>query len=136
MDRDDQGLNELIARAGLRPTRQRRELARLLFGGPARHVTAEMLKRDAEREGVRVALATVYNTLHRFTEAGLLREIPVDSARTWFDTSTVPHHHFFDTRSRELIDIAGDGIRIRDLPAPPEGTVIEGVDVVVRLRRA
>ena len=84
-----------LSGAGLRPTRQRKELGRLLFDGPDRHVTAEVLHDEAMRAGVRVSLATVYNTLNQFTEAGLMREIVVDGDRTYFDTNTSDHHHFF-----------------------------------------
>ena len=133
MDHDTDHLNDLLIRAGLRPTRQRRQLAGLLFGGTDRHVTAEVLKREAEREGIRVALATVYNTLHQFTEVGLLREIIVDSTRTWFDTNTAGHHHFFNTQSRKLTDIPEDRISVGVLPAAPEGTAIDHVDVVIRV---
>ncbi len=133
MNHDADSLNDLLNRAGLRPTRQRRQLAGLLFSGGDRHITAEMLKREAEREGIRVALATVYNTLHQFTEVGLLREIVVDSTRTWFDTNTAGHHHFFNTQSRELTDIPEGRIVVSDLPASPEGTSIDHVDVVIRV---
>ncbi len=133
MDHDADSLNDLLNRAGLRPTRQRRQLAGLLFGGGDRHVTAELLKREAEGQGIRVALATVYNTLHQFTEVGLLREIIVDSTRTWFDTNTAGHHHFFNTQSHELTDIPEDRISVSVLPAPPGGTAIDHVDVVIRV---
>ncbi len=133
MDHDADSLNDLLNRAGLRPTRQRRQLAGLLFGGGDRHVTAELLKREAEGQGIRVALATVYNTLHQFTEVGLLREIIVDSTRTWFDTNTAGHHHFFNTQSHELTDIPQDSISVSVLPAPPGGTAIDHVDVVIRV---
>ncbi len=127
------GPRGLLRAAGLRPTRQREELAGLLFRGGHRHATAEALHREALRAGVRVSLATVYNTLHRFTGAGLLREVVVDSGRAHFDTNTGPHHHFFDTASQELTDIPADGVTVGGLPAPPPGTAVAGVDVVVRV---
>ena len=120
--------------AGLRPTRQREALAGLLFRGGDRHATAETLHREALRDGLRVSLATVYNTLHRFTEAGLLREVTVDSGPAYFDTNTAPHHHFFNTASRELTDIPADGVTVNGSPAPPPGTTVDGVDVIVRVR--
>ena len=119
--------------AGLRPTRQRQELAGLLFGAGDRHVTAEVLHREAGIAGIRVSLATVYNTLHQFTEAGLLREVVVDSHRSYFDTNTGHHHHFYNTAKQELTDIPGDHLVVTSLPEPPEGTDIREVDVVVRI---
>lgn len=125
-----------LREAGLRPTRQRRLLADLLFHHGNRHVTAERLHHEAARAGFHVSLATVYNTLHQFTAAGLLRQVVVDSARNHFDTNTEPHQHFYDEADGELIDIAGDSISVSGLPAPPEGMAVAAVDVVVRLRPA
>jgi Fur family iron response transcriptional regulator len=126
-------LGERLREAGLRPTRQRRELAGLLFGAGDRHVTAEVLHREAGDAGVRVSLATVYNTLHQFTEAGLLREVVVDAHRSYFDTNTGHHHHFYNTAAQELTDIPGHHVAVTSLPAPPDGTEIREVDVVVRI---
>ncbi|NQV84311.1 MAG: transcriptional repressor [Rhodospirillales bacterium] len=119
--------------AGLRPTRQRLALAKLLFEGPDRHVTAEILRAEAQAANVRVSLATVYNTLHQFTTAGLLREIVVDSQRSYFDTNISDHHHFFYEGSGRLDDIPGDQIAVTSMPAPPVGTTIKRVDVIVRV---
>lgn len=119
--------------AGLRPTRQRLGLAKLLFAGPHRHVTAENLHAEALDLGLRVSLATVYNTLHQFTQAGLLREIVVDPACSYFDTNVTDHHHFYFEDSGRLEDIAGDGPVVSALPETPRGTTINRVDVVVRL---
>jgi len=121
---------------GLRPTRQRLALARLLFERGNRHVTAEMLHGEARAEGIRVSLATIYNTLHQFTEAGLLSQVVVDAQRTYFDTNTAQHHHFFDESSGDLTDIAGHRIVLQGLPEAPDGAEIARVDVVVRLRPA
>jgi Fur family transcriptional regulator, iron response regulator len=121
---------------GLRPTRQRLALGRLLFEGGHRHVTAEMLHGEAERQGIRVSLATIYNTLHQFTEAGLLSQVVVDAQRTYFDTNTAQHHHFFDESTGDLTDIAGHRIVLQGLPEAPDGSEIARVDVVVRLRAA
>jgi Fur family iron response transcriptional regulator len=122
--------------AGLRPTRQRMALARLLLEGPKRHVTAERLHEQAVGEGVRVSLATVYNTLHQFTEAGLLREVVVDAGRTYFDTNTGDHHHFFLEDSNELVDIDGGRLQLAEMPEAPAGTEISQVDIVIRLRQS
>ena len=121
--------------AGLRPTRQRIALGELLFGKGDRHVTAEKLFEEASAAQIPVSLATVYNTLHQFTAAGLLREIAVDGARVYFDTNTTDHHHFLLEDGEELYDIAGANVTVANLPAPPEGLKVARVDVVVRLRR-
>ncbi len=120
--------------AGLRPTRQRLALARLLFERGDRHVTAEQLHRRAAENGVKMSLATVYNTLNRFSAAGLLREVVVDSRRSYFDTNTTNHHHFFNKDTAELTDIPGDAVIVSRLPEVPGGAVIDGIDVIVRLR--
>lgn len=134
-DRPFAAVIEMLRRARLRPTRQRLALAKLLFSGDDRHVTAEVLHKEALASRVRVSLATVYNTLHQFTGVGLLREVVVDSTRSYFDTNTGHHHHFYCEDSQHLEDIPGDVVAIGNLPPPPEGTVISGVDVVVRVRR-
>ena len=121
--------------AGLRPTRQRVALGWILFGKGHRHVTAERLYDEASVSRVNLSLATVYNTLHQFTEAGLLREIAVDGSKTWFDTNTSRHHHFLIEGENELVDIPGDMVAIARLPPLPEGLEIIDVDVVVRVRR-
>ncbi|MHA1597559.1 MAG: iron response transcriptional regulator IrrA [Alphaproteobacteria bacterium] len=127
-----QFLDQLRA-AGLRPTRQRLALAKLLFGGEDRHVTAEALHGEAQAANVRVSLATVYNTLHQFTDAGLLREIAADASKAYFDTNTTSHHHFYMEADGVLQDIPGDDVIIQNLPVAPNGTKIDSVDVVVRI---
>jgi Fur family iron response transcriptional regulator len=124
-----------LSAVGLRPTRQRLALARLLFDSGDRHVTAEQLHQQAVNGGVKVSLATVYNTLNQFTASGLLREVAVDARRSYFDTNTDLHHHFFNQDTAELTDISGDAVAVSHLPAPPDGTVIDGVDVIIRVRR-
>ncbi|MBX3578240.1 MAG: transcriptional repressor [Rhizobiaceae bacterium] len=120
--------------AGLRPTRQRIALAELLFAKGNRHLSAEELHEEALAAGVPVSLATVYNSLHQFTEAGLLRILAVEGAKTYFDTNTSDHHHFFIEGENRVFDIADAPVRVVDLPAPPEGMEIVNVDIVVRLR--
>ena len=123
---------ERLRGVGLRPTRQRLALAKLLFEGGNRHVTAEILHVEAQTADIRVSPATVYNTLHQFTNAGLLREIVVDSQRSYFDTNMTDHHHFFFEGSGELKDIPGDQVVVAGLPAPPPGMAVKRVDIVVR----
>jgi Fur family iron response transcriptional regulator len=128
---------DLVAKlrtAGLRPTRQRLALGKLLFADCDRHVTAESLHQEATRVGASLSLATVYNTLHQFTGAGLLRQVIVDGEKTYFDTNTGDHHHFYFEDRGLLADIPGDDVRIDGLPKPPAGTEIERVEVVVRLK--
>lgn len=124
---------ERIRAAGLSPTRQRVALAKLLFQGDNRHVTAEMLYKEAHLKKMTVSLATVYNTLHQFTEAGMLREITVNASQSYFDTNTTNHHHFYFEKDGKLGDIPDGMISMDKLPEAPEGTEIKSVDVVVTI---
>lgn len=128
------GLEKRVREAGLRPTRQRVALATLLFGSGDRHVSAEELHEEALSAGVRVSLATVYNTLHQFTEAGMLRILPIEGSKTYFDTNTSDHHHFFLEGENRLVDIPEGPVAVSNLPSPPDGMEISHVDIVVRLR--
>jgi Fur family transcriptional regulator, iron response regulator len=130
------GVLERLKAAGLRPTRQRLALAKLLLESGPRHVTAEELFHEARTAGIPLSLATVYNTLHQFTSVGLLREVVVDLGQSYFDTNISHHHHFFDESSGALTDIPDDDIEIGRLPKPPLGSEIDRVEVIVRLRRA
>jgi Fur family transcriptional regulator, iron response regulator len=123
-----------LRNAGLRPTRQRVALADLLFAKGDRHLTVEELHEEAVQAGIGVSLATVYNTLHQFTEAGILRVLAVESAKTYFDTNISDHHHFFVERQNRVLDIPVSSIAIGNLPEPPDGMEIAHVDVVIRLR--
>ncbi len=137
--KDAPGHSAALARlkgCGLRPTRQRLDLARLLFRDGDRHVTAESLHDEVSSAGVKVSLATVYNTLHQFTEAGLLRQVVVDAGRSYFDTNVDDHQHFFLEEDGQLIDIPGETIEVSNVPVPPEGLVVDRVDVVVRVKRS
>jgi len=125
---------ERLRGVGLRPTRQRLGLARILLEGGDRHITAEQLHGEAEECGLRVSLATIYNSLHQFTEAGLLREVVVESGRSYFDTNTSDHHHFYNEDSGSLHDIPGHKVSVAALPEPPEGQAIARVDVIVRVK--
>ena len=121
--------------AGLRPTRQRVALARILFESGHRHVTAEGLHAEVKASRMPVSLATVYNTLNQFRDAGLLREVVVSPGRSYFDTNTGDHHHFFVETDGELHDFPSDPVPVAGLPALPSGTSLSRVDVIVRVRR-
>ena len=125
----------LLRRAGLRPTRQRLALAEILFARGNHHISAEALHEEALMRKVPVSLATIYNALHQFTGAGLLREVAVDGSKTYFDTNTSDHHHFFVEDDNQVIDIPDGQMRVGRLPEPPPGYEISRIDVVVRLRR-
>jgi Fur family transcriptional regulator, iron response regulator len=120
--------------AGLRPTIQRIALADLLFGGCHRHVTAEELHAEATDSGIVLSLATVYNTLHQFTNAGLIRALAVDGTRTWFDTNIEDHHHFFVEGEGTILDVEAHQLQVLNLPPSPAGMVVANVDVVIRLK--
>jgi Fur family transcriptional regulator, iron response regulator len=127
---------ERLRVVGLRPTRQRLALARLLYERGNRHLTAEELHAEAMAAEVRVSLATVYNTLHQFTDAGLLREVVVEPGRSYFDTNISDHHHFYFESSGSLADIPSAEVAVTEIPPPPEGMTIRRVDVVIRLVEA
>jgi len=125
----------MLHRVGLRPTRQRIALGWILFRKGDRHLTAEILHEEAMRVKVPVSLATIYNTLNQFSEAGLLRRLTVEGDTTYFDTNVRPHHHFFVEGDGDLFDIPDVEMPVDRTPTPPEGFEIVRVDVVVRLRR-
>ncbi len=125
-----------LRQAGLRPTRQRNELAKLLFHDGHHHLTAETLHGEAVAAGIKVSLATVYNTLHQFTQAGLLRQVVVDATRSYFDTNIVEHQHFYCEEDGLLSDIPGADIAVAGGFTPPPGTHVQRVDVVVRIKRS
>jgi Fur family iron response transcriptional regulator len=124
-----------LREVGLRPTRQRMALGWILFAKGDRHVTAEMLYEEANHAKVPVSLATVYNTLHQFTEVGLLRQVAIDGSKAYFDTNNSEHHHFFIEDQNDLLDIPSSDVVVGKAPIPPEGYEIARIDVVVRLRR-
>lgn len=125
-----------LAKAGLRPTRQRVTLAALLIGdGQDRHVTAESLFAAAKAQGEAVSLATVYNTLRAFCDVGLMQEVTVDGSKSYFDTNTHDHPHFYWEDEAKLTDAPSDQLVIAQLPDAPQGAEIASVDVVIRLRR-
>jgi Fur family transcriptional regulator, iron response regulator len=128
-------VKSMLRDVGLRPTRQRMALGWILFAKGDRHITAEMLYEEATKAKVPVSLATVYNTLHQFTDVGLLRQVAVDGSKTYFDTNATQHHHFFVEGENALLDIPDTDVVVGKTPIPPEGYEISRIDVVVRLRR-
>jgi Fur family iron response transcriptional regulator len=128
-------VKSMLREVGLRPTRQRMALGWILFAKGDRHLTAEMLYEEATKAKVPVSLATVYNTLHQFTEVGLLRQVAVDGSKTYFDTNVSQHHHFFVEGENDLLDIPNADVVVGKTPIPPEGYEVARIDVVVRLRR-
>jgi Fur family iron response transcriptional regulator len=128
-------VKERLRQVGLRPTHQRMALGWILFAKGDRHVTAEMLYEEATCAQISVSLATVYNTLHQFTDAGLLRQVAVDTSKAYFDTNNSAHHHFFVEDRNELIDIPPANVFVGTMLTPPEGYEIVRIDIVVRLRR-
>jgi Fur family iron response transcriptional regulator len=131
----DAEIERRLRQAGLRPTRQRVALVRQAFGAGDRHFSAEALHAEALAEKIDISLATVYNTLHHFTDAGLLRVLAVEGSKTYFDTNTSDHHHFFVEGSNQIFDI-DHAVTVGNLPQAPEGMEIAHVDVVIRLRPA
>ena len=129
-----QDIRAKLSAAGLRPTRQRMALGWLLFSKGNRHVTAETLQEEALASRVSISLATIYNSLHQFTLAGLLREIAIDGSRTYFDTNIANHHHFLVEGTDTLIDISPVAVERSILPPAPAGKRISGIDVIIRLR--
>lgn len=128
-------IRDMLRQSRLRPTRQRVDLGEILFAKGARHISAEALYEEAIASKIPVSLATVYNTLHQFTDAGLLRAVIVDGSKTFFDTNISEHHHFLVEDDNDLIDIPPGHVGLGQVPEPPAGFEITRVDVVVRLRR-
>ncbi len=124
---------DALKAANLRPTRQRMALGALLLTGGHRHFTADDLQRDAARAHVSLSLATVYNTLNQFAEAGLIRRVAVEGGRTYFDTDVGDHQHFYVENESKIIDVPTGSVRIGALPEPPEGYMISHVDILIRL---
>ncbi|MEM8800144.1 MAG: iron response transcriptional regulator IrrA [Pseudomonadota bacterium] len=125
----------LIHSVGLRPTRQRLALAKLLFENGHRHVTADQLHSEVLATGVTVSLATVYNTVHQFVDVGLLKQVVIDPGRTYFDTNTKDHHHFYDSETGELTDIHNDEVAISLMPKTPQGMHLRNTHVIFTIDR-
>ena len=123
-----------LADCGIRPTGQRVRIATLLLSAP-QHLSAEQILDSLRASGTRVSKATVYNTLNLFAERGLIRQLSVDGSRAWFDSNVDAHYHFHDTTTGALIDVPIPDVEFSRLPAPPAGTEVAGIDIVIRLRR-
>jgi Fur family iron response transcriptional regulator len=128
-------ITTMLRKAGLRPTRQRVALGFHMYGAGNRHLSAESLHAEAIASGIQVSLATVYNTLNQFTAAGLLREVAIEGHKTYFDTNTSNHYHYYIEHEGRLTDIPADDVRVVGLPEAPDGMHIKRVDVIVRLSR-
>ncbi len=123
-----------LSGCGIRPTAQRVRIATLLLSAP-QHLSAEQILANLRASGARVSKATVYNTLNLFASHGLIRQLSVDGSRAWFDSNVDPHYHFHDLASGALIDVPVPEVEFSRLPAPPPGTEVAGIDLVIRLRR-
>lgn len=123
-----------LSACGIRPTAQRVKIATVLLSAP-QHLSAEQILANLRDSGTRVSKATVYNTLNLFAARGLIRQLSVDGARAWFDSNVDPHYHFHDLASGELIDVPVPEVEFSRLPAPPPGSEVAGIDLVIRLRK-
>tara|TARA_A100000164_G_scaffold313725_1_gene292641 strand:- start:3 stop:410 length:408 start_codon:yes stop_codon:yes gene_type:complete len=128
-------IEKLLDKAELRQTKQRTQLAKMLFQAENRHFTAEQLHKEARTAGGTISLATIYNTLHQFRTAGLLRQVIVEPGKVYFDTNTEPHHHFYIEDDGELLDVERSEIEISTLPEIPKDCAIQETDVIIRLRK-
>lgn len=128
-------LAERLRTRGIRPTPQRLRIAALLLVDPPAHHSAEQVLADLQQTGMQVSKATVYNTLNLFAAHGLIRQFAVDGDRMWFDPNVTPHHHFHDTETGQLTDLPLPAVRFAQLPEPPPGMEVTGVDVLIRVRR-
>jgi Fur family iron response transcriptional regulator len=132
---EEQALAEKLRGHGVGITRQRLRIARVMLAAP-RHLSADQVLAEVNRNSARVSKATVYNTLRLFTERGLVREVNVDPNRSFYDSTVGAHHHFYNPRTGELTDIPADGLTVSGLPEPPPGTEAAEVEIIVRLRES
>lgn len=128
-------INELLEAHGILSTAQRLQIARLLFSAP-QHLSADQVLKELRQSGSRVSKATVYNTLNLFAQKGLVREVIVDPSKVFYDSNAEPHHHFYNEDTGSLTDFPATAVTFASLPDLPDGTVAEGVEVVVRLRNS
>jgi Fur family iron response transcriptional regulator len=129
-----QNLNQRLIQAGVRPTAQRLRIASLLLSR-AQHLSAEQVLAGLRAQGMRVSKATIYNTLNLFAASGLIRQLSVGNDRCWFDSNTDAHYHFHDVETGALMDLSLRDVEFQRLPEPPPGMQVDGIDLVIRLRR-
>lgn len=134
--RQDESVRQTLRAHGVIPTAQRVQIGRMILSAPAHFSAEQLYERVNEAPGARVSKATVYNTLGLFVDKGLLRQVLVDPSKVFYDSNMAPHHHFYDVETGELADIDASEIEIGTLPETTDGVEIEGVDVVVRIRRS
>ncbi|MBI5462884.1 MAG: transcriptional repressor [Gammaproteobacteria bacterium] len=128
-----QQVTDLLTGHDIQPTQQRLEIAQVLFARD-QHLSADDVLKQVNQDTARASKATVYNTLGLFAAKGLIREVIVDPSRVFYDPNTCEHHHFYNVDTGELMDIDADRLALMNLPAPPTGTVADGVDVIIRIR--
>ena len=133
MERD--AISKLLTRHGLQVTSQRLDIAEYVLREP-QHVSAEQILAAMRQRGSRVSKATVYNTMNLFSEQGLVRTVEVDPERLYYDSTTEPHHHFYNVDTGELTDIPADQVHLALDTALPDGTEQAGVEIVIRIRSA
>jgi len=129
-----ESLNQKLIRAGVRPTAQRLRIASLLLDRP-QHLSAEQVLAGLRGQGLRVSKATIYNTLNLFAASGLIRQLSVGNDRCWFDSNTDSHYHFHDLDTGALLDVSLRDVEFQRLPEPPAGMQVDGIELVIRLRR-
>ncbi len=129
------GVVELLQRHGIMPTQQRIDIAYFLFQQP-QHLAAEEILAGVNTRRERVSKATVYNTLGLFVRHGLVREVLVDPERVFYDSNTRPHHHIYNLDTGEVSDVEAGSVQVRQLPDLPEGTRVDSLDVIIRVRNA
>lgn len=132
---EPEAAGEVFDQRRIRVTQPRLALAQLLFGNGPRHVSAESLYSELVRSGAPGSLGSVYRSLKDLSGAGLVKRVPIYGSTAWFDTQIDPHHHFYAEDEDRVFDVPDAGIRIDDLPSPPEGYEFVGVDLLLRIRR-
>ncbi|PHR91375.1 MAG: transcriptional repressor [Robiginitomaculum sp.] len=125
--------NQILAKNGIRPTKIRKAIARLLFDGHDKHVTVENVIDMARNSEIKTSVASVYNTLNQFAAAGLLRRVVVEQGRTFFDTNLSDHHHFYFEDEQRLEDIPDGTIKLQSIPKLPYGRRIKSIGVTIRV---
>jgi Fur family iron response transcriptional regulator len=126
-------VDDLLQQCNIAPTQQRRQIAQILFARP-QHVSADQVLERVNQDGSVASKATVYNTLGLFARKGLIREVIVDPSRVFYDSNPTEHHHFFNVDTGRLEDIEAPQLIVQNLPTPPDGTELENVDIIIRVR--